>query len=75
MNLTLSIDEEVARRARVVAAGLGKSLNQIVREYLGELASRGDEERDLRELRRLSLTSGGNRHGWRFDRNEAHERS
>jgi len=74
MNLTLSIDEKIAQRARAVAAGMGKSLNQLVRDYLGELASGGNDDADVEELRRLSLASGGNRRGWRFDRHEAHER-
>lgn len=34
MNLTLSIDEALAARARAVAAGRGKSLDQLVRDLL-----------------------------------------
>ena len=34
MNLTLSIDEALAERARAVAAGRGKGLNQLVRDLL-----------------------------------------
>jgi predicted HicB family RNase H-like nuclease len=33
-NLTLSIDERVAERARKAATKMGKSLNQVVRDYL-----------------------------------------
>ena len=37
-NLTLSIDEDVLRRARIRALELGTSVNTLVREYLGQLA-------------------------------------
>jgi predicted HicB family RNase H-like nuclease len=33
MNITLSINEQVAQRARVAAQKMGKSLNQVVRDY------------------------------------------
>ena len=34
MNITLSVDEQVARRAREAAQKMGKSPNQVVRDYL-----------------------------------------
>lgn len=74
MNLTLSVDEQVVEEARKLAASMGKSLNQMVREYLEHLTSRDDAERDIDELRRLSLEGGGRSRGWRFDRDEIHER-
>jgi len=37
MNITLSVDEQVAQRAREAAQKMGKSLNQVVREYLEQL--------------------------------------
>ena len=73
MNLTLSIDEQVVSRAREKAAALGKSLNQLVRDYLEQLAGRDDPERSIEEFKRLSGT--GNSRGWRFNRDELHERS
>jgi len=72
MNLTLSIDEQIVSRARKKAAALGKSLNQLIRDYLQNLSSGDDPERSIEEFRRLS--GQGNSHGWRFDRNEVHER-
>ncbi|GAA5235386.1 ribbon-helix-helix protein, CopG family [Verticiella sediminum] len=75
MNITLSIDEKVVERARRVAQASGKSLNQVVREYLEQLAGAQTVETEVAELRELSLTSGGRLAGWRFDRNEAHERA
>lgn len=73
MNLTLSVDEQVAARARKKAEALGKSLNQLVREYLQSLAGGNDAERSIEEFQRLS--GQGHSRGWRFTRDELHERS
>lgn len=74
-NLTLSVDERTVEEARRVAAAMGKTLNQLVREYLDQLTARADAEQDVAELRRLSLEAGGHSGGWRFNRDELHERS
>jgi hypothetical protein len=74
MNLTLSIDERLVEEARKVAAGLGKSVNQLLREYLEEITSKPTVEEDLAELRRLSTEGRGNSGGWKFDRDELHAR-
>ncbi len=73
VNLTLSIDEQTVAQARKRAEALGKSLNQLVRDYLQNLAGGDDPERSIEEFRRLS--GQGHSRGWRFDRNEIHERS
>ncbi len=73
VNLTLSIDEKIVARARKKANALGKSLNQLIRDYLQSVAGGNDPERSIEEIRRLS--GQGHSHGWRFDRNEIHERS
>ena len=72
MNVTLSIDEQTVNRARKKAAALGKSLNQLVRDYLQNLAG-GDPERSIEEFKRLS--GQGHSRGWRFNRDQIHERS
>ena len=72
MNVTLSIDEQTVSRARKKAEALGKSLNQLVRDYLQKLAGGDDPERSIDEFRRLS--GHGNSRGWRFNRDEIHER-
>jgi replicative DNA helicase len=74
MNITLAIDDELLRDARQVAKAMGKSLNQLVREYLQQVTGRDRPERDVEELRRLSAEGGGRSRGWRFDREEIHER-
>jgi len=75
MNLTLSIDDRLLEEARGVARSMGKSVNQIVREHLEQLTSKDEAERDVEELRRLSRESKGRSRGWKFDREEIHERS
>ncbi len=72
MNITLSIDENVVARARKRAEALGKSLNQLIRDYLQTLAD-DDPERSIEEFKRLS--GRGNSRGWRFNRDEIHDRS
>ena len=73
MNLTLSVDEQVVARARRKANSLGKSLNQLIRDYLQSVAGGDDPERSILELRELS--GKGNSRGWRFNRDQIHERS
>ena len=55
MNLTLSVDEQIVERARTTAAAMGMSLNQAVRNYLGELAGQSSPEADIAEIEHLSL--------------------
>jgi hypothetical protein len=69
------MDEQLIERARKVARAMGKSLNQLVREYLSELTAGDDPRRDIAELRALSRRGKGNSRGWRFNREELHERS
>ena len=73
MNVTLSIDEQTIARARKKAGAVGKSLNQLVRDYLQKLAGEDDPEKSIDEFNRLS--GQGHSRGWRFNRDEIHERS
>lgn len=54
MNITLAVDDRVAEAARKAANTLGKSLNQLVREYLEDLAGEDQLETELEELRALA---------------------
>jgi hypothetical protein len=74
MNLTLSVDNEVLESARQRAKVLGTSVNQVVREYLEQLAGKTDPEAGAAEFERLSRLAAGNSRGWKFDRDELHER-
>ena len=73
MNLTLSIDEQLVARARKRADALGKSLNQLIRDYLQNLAGGDDPHQSIAEFQQLS--GKGHSRGWRFNREEIHERS
>ena len=72
MNVTLSLDEQTVARARKKAEALGKSLNQLIRDYLQKLAGSDDPEQSIEEFKRLS--GQGHSRGWRFDRDEIHAR-
>jgi len=73
MNITLCIDDETIAEARKVAASQGKSLDQLIREDLERLIGVEDRARDWDELKALS--GQGDARGWRFDRDELHERT
>jgi len=73
MNLTLSIDEKILKRARQAARAMGKSVNQLVRDYLEQLTQTTVTESELEELRRLS--GSGCRDDWKFNRDELHDRT
>jgi hypothetical protein len=75
VSLTLSVDEQVVKRARRVARVLGKSLNQLVREYLESIAGQADAEQDIDEIHRLSAQGKGRSRGWRFNRDQIHART
>ena len=74
MNLTLSLDEKLVKNGRKVASSMGKSLNQLIREHLEQLTSSTSLEDTVAELRELSGKAGGRSGGWKFDREEIHER-
>lgn len=74
MNITLSISDGVIQEARRRAEAMGTSVNQLVREYLEDFAGKSDLHVVAHELRRLSLASPGNSRGWKFNREELHER-
>jgi len=52
-NLTLSVDEDVLREARKVALDRNTSVNQLVRDYLKQLA--GEKERQKQEAAQRKL--------------------
>lgn len=74
MNLTLSVEDEVIQNARRTAEALGSSVNRLVREYLEQLAGKADPATDAAEFERLSLEARGNSNGWKFNREELHDR-
>ena len=73
MNITLSVDEKIVVEARKVAASMGKSLNQLIREDLERLTRKQHRTNALDEFKVLS--GQGNSSGWKFNRDELHERT
>jgi len=67
-----SLDEQIMSRARKRAMALGKSLNQVIRDYLEKLAGADDPERSIKELEKLS---GRRIRAARSYRDDTHERS
>lgn len=74
MNITLSVDDEIVRKARRHAEAMGTSVNQLVREYLEQLAGKRDPRELAEKLERLSEQAHGDRRGWKFNREEIHDR-
>jgi len=73
MNITLSVDEKIIEEARKVASSMGKSLNELIREDLERLTRKHRRDQDFGEFK--SLKGQGNSQGWKFDRDELHERT
>ena len=74
MNITLSVDEKVAQRAREAAQKMGKSLNQAVRDYLEQLAGSSRRGQEWAQFEARCLHSTAQLGGWTFNRDEANER-
>ena len=74
-NITVSVDEETHRMARVRAAELDTSVSALVRGYLRSLAAEERRRRLLKELREdIRATSGGFRASDNIPRDELYER-
>lgn len=74
MNITLSVNEQVAQRAREAAQKMGKSLNQAVRDYLDQLAGSAQRSGQWSQFEERCMNSSAKLAGWKFDRDEANER-
>ena len=70
MNITLSIDEQVAEKARHAARAMGKSLNQAVRDYLEQLAGLAQLETEIAAYLESTARTPGRLRGWKFNREE-----
>ena len=74
MNITLSVDEQVAQRAREAAQKMGKSLNQAVRDHLEQLAGSSRQGQEWAQFEARCRQSTAQLGGWKFTRDEANER-
>jgi uncharacterized protein YdaU (DUF1376 family) len=74
-NITVTVDDETYRRARVKAAERDTSVSALVRRFLSELASEeSDVERLKREERELRARIAAFTAGNRLSREDAHGR-
>lgn len=75
-NLTLTIEDEVLRRARLRALERGTSVNALVREYLEAFSGVGTGQEAVQSFVRLAkrakASSGGSDRRW--TRDELHDR-
>jgi hypothetical protein len=74
-NITVSVDEQTYRRARVKAAELDTSVSALVKQFLAELgADESDAQRLKREERALRERIGAFRAADRISRDDLHRR-
>lgn len=71
MNLTITVDDETLRKARIRALNQGTSVNAVLREFLASYAGSDDEytaRLRLAQLARASTASSGpGGRGWTRD--------
>ena len=74
-NITVAIDNETYRRARIKAAERGTSVSALVKQFLAGLAKAADEKERLRRVEDLLREEiAGFRAGDRLHRGELHNR-
>jgi predicted transcriptional regulator len=74
-NITVSLDDEIYRRARTIAAQRDTSVSALVKRYLIELGSgEGKEDRLKREERALRERITAFRASDRLSRDDVHDR-
>jgi plasmid stability protein len=74
-NITVALDDQTYRRARIVAAERGTSVSALVKQFLASLARTGDENERLKQaeaLLREGITEF--RAGDRLSRDELYHR-
>ena len=76
-NVTVSIDADVLRRARVRAVQDGTTVNALIAEYLGRYADADDAAIALVEILELAAASdsGSGPGGRRWTREDLHDRA
>jgi hypothetical protein len=74
-NLTITVDEEVLKKARMRALAQGTSVNAILAEYLEAYADQQARQQEAtRALLTMSRKATSGRGGRRWTRDELHER-
>jgi hypothetical protein len=74
-NLTIAIDDEALRRARIKALSQGVSVNALLRNYLEAYAGdRSELKRAWEQILEISRESRAGSGGRKWTRDELHER-
>ena len=74
-NVTISLDDDLVKRARVRAAEHGTSVNAVIREHLQRWVDAGRvQSQAAASLVRRSQAAGSRRGNRRWTRDELHER-
>lgn len=73
MNLTVSIDDSVVEKARLVARNQGTSLQNLIRDYLASLTGVSGGAAAAGELLELMASQGGHSGGRKLTREDAYD--
>jgi hypothetical protein len=74
-NITLSADEDAVAKARSYAKKHNTTLNQMVRDYIAEIATKAEPESFIDEYLQFTKEhSGCSEPGWKFNREELYLR-
>jgi hypothetical protein len=63
VSIIFTIDDQVAQHASEAAQRMGKSLDQVVLDYVAQLASNAQRDQDWAQFEQSCLTSGGKLNG------------
>ena len=75
MNITLSADKQLIKKTRAYAGRRGTSMNQLIRDFMERVTGEGSAREAATEFESLARGHAGrSSRGYRFDREEAHER-
>ena len=74
MNLTITVDDELLKRARIRALEENTSVNAVLRKFLESYADTTPQRRAVDRLLQLSRTARAKRGPAQWTRDELHER-
>ncbi len=73
MNITLSAEEELLKKARKYASERNTTINQLIRDYLVRLVGESSNEEVAREFEAVaSSMAGRSPDGWKLNRQGIH---
>lgn len=73
-NITLALDEETLRAGREYVRRHHTSLNALIRKLLRQTVAQDSKASGLEEFLRLAEAAKGDSKGWKWNREELHER-